>query len=308
MQIYLPIAEMPVNVFLVLLLGGVTGVLSGMFGVGGGFLMTPFLIFIGVPPAIAVSSSANQIIASSFSGFMAHWKRNNVDFRMGIFLLFGGMIGSTLGVGLFALLKSLGQIDLVISLTYVFFLGLIGSLMGIESFKTYMHKRKGISAPAQPKINWFHALPLPWKTDFPRSNLHISRILPLVIGFVTGIMVSIMGIGGGFIMIPAMLYILGMPTSVVIGTSLFQIIFITANVTFLQALNTHTVDIVLALLLLTSSVIGAQFGTRIGVRLSSEHIRGLLALIVLAVALKLALGLFVEPANLYEVIELEKAT
>jgi uncharacterized membrane protein YfcA len=305
MHIYLPIAEMPVDVFLILLLGGIAGLLSGMFGVGGGFLMTPLLIFIGIPPAVAVSSSANQIIAASFSGFMAHWRRDNVDFKMGGFLLLGGLLGSTVGVGIFALLKSVGQIDLVISLTYVIFLGGIGSLMAIESFRTNWQNsphRKTLPIPRKSKINRFHELPLPWVMEFPRSGLTISACLPTAIGFGIGILVSIMGVGGGFVMIPAMLYVLGMPTSVVIGTSLFQIVFITANVTLLQAINTHTVDVVLATLLLASSVVGAQVGTRWGLKLASEQIRALLAVMVLGVALKLAVGLVLTPDNLYDVV------
>lgn len=311
MQIYLPIAEMPVNILVILLLGGITGVLSGMFGVGGGFLITPLLIFIGIPPAVAVSSSANQIMASSFSGFLAHWRRYNVDFKMGFYLMMGGLVGSTVGVGLFALLKSLGQIDLVISLTYVLFLGVIGSLMAIESIKSIQAKKIQVNAPAavtkDVAVSWFQRISasLPLVTEFPRSKLKISLLLPLVIGFLVGVLVSIMGIGGGFVMIPAMIYILRMPTSVVIGTSLFQIVFITANVTLLQAINTQTVDIILAFLLLISSVMGAQVGTRMGGKMPAEHLRALLALMVLMVAMKLALDLFVEPSNLYEVIAVQ---
>lgn len=306
MQIYLPIAEMSVNILLILFLGGVTGLLSGMFGVGGGFLMTPLLIFIGIPPAVAVSSSANQIIAASFSGFLAHMRRQNVDFKMGTLLLIGGFVGSSIGVWLFAVLKRLGQIDLVISLTYVFFLGTIGALMAVESIRVIIRKRKNLPPPPKKrKEGWLSTLPLPYVTHFPRSNLEVSAILPLVIGLVVGVMVSLMGIGGGFIMIPAMIYILRMPTSVVIGTSLFQIIFTTANVTLLQAINTHTVDIVLAIVLLTGSVIGAQFGTRIGMKLPAEYLRAMLAFLVLTIVIKLAAGLFITPANPYEVIYLE---
>jgi uncharacterized membrane protein YfcA len=272
-----------------------------MFGVGGGFLMTPLLIFIGIAPAIAVSSSANQIMAASFSGFLAHWRRKNVDFRMGTFLIIGGMVGSSVGVWLFAILKSLGQIDLVISLTYVVFLGAIGAIMAMESVRAIMHTKKG-TPPRETKPNWLLTLPLPWQMDFPRSELRISILLPLFIGAGVGVLVSLMGIGGGFVMIPAMIYILGMPTSVVIGTSLFQIIFITGNVTLLQSINTHTVDVVLAFLLLLGAVIGAQFGTRIGSKIPSEQLRALLAFMVLFVAIKLGSGLFIEPSSLYEVV------
>lgn len=302
MQIYLPIAGMPVNIFLILFLGGITGVLSGMFGVGGGFLMTPLLIFIGIPPAVAVSSSANQIIAASFSGFLAHWRRQNVDFRMGFLLLIGGMAGSSLGVWLFTLLQKVGQVDLVISLAYVIFLGSVGTLMAIESIKTILHKRNHSSPPKRDRRPMLHIIPLPFKMHFPRSNLHVSALLPLIIGFLVGILVSLMGVGGGFLMVPAMIYLLRMPTSVVIGTSLFQIIFITANVTFLQAINTHTVDIILALLMLTGSVIGAQFGTRIGMKFPAEQLRAMMAILVLLVVVKLGYRLFIRPSNLFEII------
>jgi hypothetical protein len=301
MYIYLPIAEMPVNIFWILSLGGITGVLSGMFGVGGGFLMTPFLIFMGVPPAVAVSSSANQIIAASFSGFLAHLRRANVDIKIGCVVIVGGFVGSTLGVGLFVWLQSLGQIDLVISLCYVVFLGSIGTLMAIESIKIIFAKKYGYPLPASDKEHWLRSLPLPFQMHFPGSDITISVLLPLGIGMFTGILVSLMGIGGGFIMIPAMIYLLGMPTSRVIGTSLFQIVFITANVTLLQAINTQTVDIVLALLMLVSSVMGAQLGTRIGLRLPAEQLRAMLALMVLAVVVKLAWGLLATPDSLFTI-------
>lgn len=271
-----------------------------MFGIGGGFLTTPLLMFIGVPPAVAVASSANQIIATSVSGFIAHFRRQNVDIKMGLTLLVGGFIGSSLGVWVFSLLQKWGQIDLVISLSYVFLLGTVGSMMGIESGRKIFGKKR--YAVVKKKQNWLRRLPLPWQTHFPRSNIELSLLLPLMIGVFAGILVSVMGVGGGFIMVPAMIYILGMPTSVVVGTSLFQIIFVTCNVTLLHAINTHTVDIILALLLLTSSVIGVQFGTRIGMKLPSEHLRGLLSLLVLCVVAKLAFDLFVTPSNPYEVL------
>lgn len=305
MYIYLPIAEMPVNIFWILSLGGITGVLSGMFGVGGGFLMTPFLIFMGVPPAVAVSSSANQIIAASFSGFLAHLRRANVDIKIGMVIIVGGLLGSSLGVSLFAWLQSLGQIDLVISLCYVVFLGSIGSLMAIESIKIILAKKYGRPLPVSDKEHWLRSIPLPFKVHFPRSNITVSIILPLGIGMFTGILVSLMGIGGGFVMIPAMIYMLGMPTSMVIGTSLFQIVFITANVTLLQAINTQTVDIILALLMLVSSVMGAQLGTRIGLKLPAEQLRAMLALMVLGVVIKLAWTLFATPDSLFTIEVLE---
>lgn len=301
MYIYLPIAEMPVNIFLILLLGGVTGVLSGMFGVGGGFLMTPFLIFLGVPPTVAVSSSANQIMASAFSGFLAHLRRANVDIKIGLVIIAGGLIGSSLGVGLFKWLRQIGQIDLVISLCYVFFLGTVGTLMAIESFNVIAANKKGRPQKHNRLTLWVKKLRLPFVMEFPRSEIEISILLPLAIGVFTGVLVSLMGIGGGFVMIPAMIYILGMPTSVVIGTSLFQIIFVTMNVTLLQAINTQTVDVVLAFLMLVSSVIGAQFGTRAGLKLPAEYLRMMLATMVLLVVLKLAFGLFITPDNVFTV-------
>lgn len=301
MQIYLPIAEMSVNIFLLLGLGGVTGILSGMFGVGGGFLLTPFLMFIGVPPSVSVATSANQIVASSVSGFLAHWRKNNVDFKMGNFLLVGGLAGSTLGVALFRWLKSLGHIDLIILVCYSLFLGLVGLLMAFESWQTIFRKKKKPSAGGSSMTGFFLREKLPFKTEFARSKITVSAALPVLIGLVVGMMVSLMGIGGGFFLIPAMIYLLRMPTSVVIGTSLYQIIFITANVTILQAVTTQTVDIILALLLLSGSVVGAQIGSKIGDKLPAEHLRGLLAALVLGVAIKLGMGLFATPANPFSI-------
>jgi len=301
MNVYLPIAEMSVNIFVILGLGGITGVLSGMFGVGGGFLMTPLLIFIGVPPAVSVSTVANQIIASSVSGFSAHWRRDNVDFKMGWYLLAGGMVGSTLGVSLFRWLQQLGHIDLFISILYVAFLGIIGAMMAGESLRVILKSPRRPAHEEKPSL----ASRLPLKVEFPKSKLHISAIMPLAIGLFVGVMVSLMGIGGGFFLIPAMIYLLGMPTSVVIGTSLFQIIFITANVTFLQAVTTQTVDIMLAFLLLLGSVAGAQFGTKIGSKLPAEWLRAMLAALVLGVAIKLAFGLFTPPGDSFSVGVLE---
>jgi len=294
MQIYLPIAEMSVNIFLILGMGGGIGFLSGLFGVGGGFLMTPLLIFIGIPPAVAVATEANQIVASSVSGVLAHWKRGNVDIKMGVLLLIGGVIGSTFGVWLFTLLKSLGQIDLVIKLSYVIFLGIIGFLMLIESINSMRASKSKIRKKAHTH-NWFHGLP--FKMRFRKSRLYISAILPIAIGVFVGILSAIMGVGGGFVMVPAMIYLLGMPTAVVVGTSLFQIIFVTANVTILQSVSNYSVDIVLALLLLVGGVIGAQFGARFGGRMQGEQLRGLLALIVIAVCLKLTYDLVVTPLD-----------
>lgn len=297
MQIYLPIAEMSVNVFLVLGMGGAVGFLSGLFGVGGGFIMTPLLIFIGIPPAVAVSTGANEIIASSVSGVLAHWRRANVDFKIGLVLLAGGVVGSTFGVFLFTFLRDLGQIDLVIKLSYVAFLGGIGGLMFIESMYSMVRSKRRQAQRKRRHHTWMHGLP--FKMRFRRSRLYISALLPLSIGFVVGVLAAIMGVGGGFVMVPAMIYILGMPTAVVVGTSLFQIIFVTANVTMLQAVNNQTVDVVLALLLLTGGVIGAQIGVRMGSRLQGEQLRILLALMVLGVCAKLAYDLVALPPDLF---------
>lgn len=296
MQIYLPIAEVSVNAFLLLGLGGMVGILSGMFGVGGGFLMTPLLFFIGIPPAVAVATEANQIVASSFSGVLAHLRRKTVDLKMGTVLLIGGLIGAALGVVVFNYLKSLGQVDLLVRLCYVVFLGIIGALMFVESLKAIRNTARG--APAKRKK---HGLvhKLPFKMRFRVSGLYISAIPPLIVGLCVGVLAAIMGVGGGFIMVPAMIYILGMPTKVVVGTSLFQIIFVTAFTTMLHATTNYTVDIVLAVLLLVGGVIGAQIGTRIGVKMKAEQLRILLALLVLAVCGKLAFDLLVVPSELY---------
>ncbi|MEM7520088.1 MAG: sulfite exporter TauE/SafE family protein [Pseudomonadota bacterium] len=298
MQIYLPIAEVSVNAFLLLGLGGMVGILSGMFGVGGGFLMTPLLFFIGIPPAVAVATEANQIVASSFSGLLAHLKRKNVDLRMGTVLLVGGLVGAALGVVVFNYLKALGQVDLLVRLCYVIFLGIIGGLMFIESLNAIRNTATG-KAPKRKKHNWIHGLP--FKMRFRVSGLYISVIPPLLVGVSVGILAAIMGVGGGFIMVPAMIYLLGMPTKVVVGTSLFQIIFVTAFTTLLHATTNFTVDVVLAVLLLVGGVIGAQIGTRIGVRMPAEQLRILLAMLVLAVCGKLALDLLIQPAELYSI-------
>ena len=300
MQIYLPIAEISVDAFLILALGGGVGFLSGLFGVGGGFLMTPLLIFIGIPPAVAVGTEANQIVASSVSGVLAHWRRGNVDFKMGFILTAGGFFGSTLGVLLFSFLREIGQVDLVIKMSYVFFLGIIGVLMMAESVRAIRRRRAPAGAGGRQKLHkhtWIHGLP--FKMRFQRSKLYISALLPFMVGFLVGILAAIMGVGGGFIMVPAMIYLLGMPTSVVVGTSLFQIIFVTANVTFLQAYANQTVDVVLAVLLLTGAVIGAQIGAKAGARLHGEQLRGLLAGMVLVVCGKLLYDLLVTPADIY---------
>lgn len=299
MQIYLPIAEVSVNAFLLLGLGGIVGILSGMFGVGGGFLMTPLLFFIGIPPAVAVATEANQIVASSFSGVLAHLKRKTVDLRMGCVLLVGGLIGAALGVQLFNTLKAIGQVDLLVKLSYVLFLGIIGSLMFVESLRALVKTRGGAQVSTRRKHTWVHNLP--FKMKFRTSGLYISVIPPILVGVLVGILAAIMGVGGGFIMVPAMIYLLGMPTKVVVGTSLFQIIFVTAFTTLLHATTNFTVDMGLAVLLLIGGVVGAQIGARIGVKLKAEQLRVLLALMVLVVCGKLALDLLIQPAELYEI-------
>ncbi len=299
MQVYLPIAEVSVNIFVLLGLGGVVGVLSGMFGVGGGFILTPLLFFVGIPPTVAVATGANQIVASSFSGVLAHFKRKTVDIKMGMFLLAGGLAGAAIGVQVFAWLTRLGQIELIVTLTYVLFLGLIGSLMFLESVNAlFRAKRK--AARRGKHHSWIQHLPL--KTRFRVSRLYISMIPPVVVGFLVGFLSAIMGVGGGFIMVPAMIYLLGMPTKVVVGTSLFQIIFVAAYATLMHAYESQTVDAVLALTLIVSGVVGAQFGSVIGLKLKAEYLRVLLALMVLAICFKLGLSLVIEPADLYSIL------
>ncbi|HHI69487.1 MAG TPA: sulfite exporter TauE/SafE family protein [Rhodobacteraceae bacterium] len=300
MQIYLPIAEVSVNLYLLLGLGGLVGILSGMFGVGGGFILTPFLFFIGIPPAVAVATGANQIVASSLSGVLAHFKRKTVDLKMGLILLAGGLVGATLGVQVFTWLKSLGQVELLVNLCYVLFLGLIGSLMLIESLNA-MRQAKS-DKPRKRKRRHSRLQELPFKTRFRTSRLYISAIPPVATGLLVGLLSAIMGVGGGFIMVPAMIYILGMPTKVVVGTSLFQIIFVAAFATMMHAVESQTVDVVLAVCLLVSGVIGAQIGTKLGLKLKAEQLRILLALMVLAICIKIALGLILMPSELYSVI------
>jgi hypothetical protein len=298
MMIYLPIAEVSVNAFLLLGLGGLVGVLSGMFGVGGGFLITPLLFLVGIPPAVAVATSANQIVAASFSGVLAHFRRKTVDLRMGVVLLIGGLIGAAAGIMVFNYLRSLGQVDLLVRLCYVVFLGVIGALMFVESLRALRKTRGGKRAPRR-KHTWVHGLP--FKMRFRTSGLYISVIPPVLVGIAVGMLAAIMGVGGGFIMVPAMIYLLGMPTKVVIGTSLFQIIFVAAFTTVLHATTNYTVDVVLAVLLLVGGVLGAQIGTGFGARLRAEQLRIALASLVLLVCGKLALDLLLRPDELYTI-------
>jgi uncharacterized membrane protein YfcA len=300
MQLYLPIAEVSVDAFLLLGIGGIVGFLSGMFGVGGGFLITPLLFFIGIPPAVAVATGANQVVASSVSGVLAQLRRKAVDFRMGTILTIGGFAGSGVGIWVFARLTALGQVDLFVQLSYVIFLGLIGAMMLNESLRAWFRTRTGAPVRRSHVHTWVHGLPL--KMKFRASGLYISVLPPLGVGALVGFLAAIMGVGGGFIMVPAMIYLLGMPTKVVVGTSLYQIIFVTAFTTMMHAVTNQTVDLMLAFLLIAGGVIGAQLGTRVGVRLKAEQMRILLALLVLAVAGKIALDLLLVPSELYTVM------
>jgi len=300
-EIYLPIAELSVNLLVILGMGGAVGFLSGMFGVGGGFLMTPLLIFSGIPPAVAVATEANQIVASSVSGSLAQWRRGNVDIKMGTVLLIGGIVGAVFGVQLVKLLRQVGQVDLIISLSYVTFLGIIGVIMLIESVRAIRRVRAGgpVSMRRPGQHNWIHGLP--FKMRFKHSKLYISALPPLFIGAFVGLLAAIMGVGGGFIMVPAMIYLLRMPTNVVIGTSLFQIIFVTSAVTILHSATNQTVDVMLALVLMIGGVIGAQFGVRAGQYLKGEQLRALLALMVLGVCVRLLFDLVIQPDELFSI-------
>jgi hypothetical protein len=298
MMIYLPIAEVSVNAFVLLGLGGIVGFMSGLFGVGGGFLITPLLFFIGIPPAIAVATGANQVVASSVSGVLAHVQRRTVDYRMGLVLLSGGIAGSAVGIWVFARLSAAGQVDLMVQLAYVLMLGAIGLLMLQESLRA-LRRRRRPGAPARRSHDHFLLHRLPFKVKFRTSGLYISVVPPLLVGAAVGFMSAVMGVGGGFIMVPAMIYLLGMPTKVVIGTSLFQIIFVSAFTTVAHATTSFSVDMALALLLILGGVIGAQLGAQAGLRLKAEQLRLLLAVVVLGVAVRIALDLLLQPAELY---------
>jgi hypothetical protein len=299
MNFYLPVAEMSANVLVFLAMGGAVGFLSGMFGVGGGFLMTPLLIFAGIPAAVAVGTEAAQILAASVSGALAQWRRRNVDVKMGVVLLSGGLVGSAIGVELVRVLRRQGVFDFFVASCYVTFLGVIGMLMLIESTNTIRKSRSGsiISGRRSGQHNWVHGLPM--KMRFTRSKLYISAIPPLLLGLFVGLLAAIMGVGGGFIMVPAMIYLLRMPTNVVVGTSLFQIVFLTAATTVLHASQNQNVDVVLAVLLMAGGVVGAQFGAAAGQRLKGEQLRFLLAAFILAVCLRFAWQLVATPADLY---------
>jgi len=301
-SIYLPIAELSVNIFVILGMGAAVGFLSGMFGVGGGFLITPLLIFYNIPPAVAVATGANQVVASSVSGALAHFRRGTLDIKLGVVLLVGGLAGATVGIQIFSMLRRLGQLDLIISLLYVVFLGSVGGLMLWESVNSLRRaaKNKPVSLRKPGQHNWVHRLP--FKMRFKRSKLYLSVIPVIMLGFAIGILTSVMGVGGGFIMVPAMIYLLRIPTSVVIGTSLFQIIFVTAFTTVVQATTNFSVDIVLAWLLMIAGVVGAQYGVRIGQKMRGEQLRAGLALLVLGVGIRLGFGLVLPPDEIYSVV------
>ncbi|MBY3062163.1 sulfite exporter TauE/SafE family protein [Rhizobium laguerreae] len=302
MTIYLPIAELSVNIFIILGMGAAVGFLSGMFGVGGGFLITPLLIFYNIPPVVAVATGANQVVASSISGAISHFRRGSLDVKLGTVLLVGGLAGATVGIWIFSLLRAVGQLDLIISLMYVIFLGTVGGLMLLESVNAMRRAaRNEPPAPRKPgHQHWVHKLPL--KVRFKKSKIFLSVIPIVALGFAIGILTSIMGVGGGFIMVPAMIYLLRIPTNVVVGTSLFQIIFVTAYTTIVQAATNFSVDIVLAFILMVAGVIGAQYGVRVGQKLRGEQLRALLGLLVLAVGVRLAIALVVTPADVYSVV------
>ena len=295
MHIYLPIADIPINALLMLALGGVVGFMSGMFGVGGGFLMTPMLIFAGVPSAVAVATGANPLIASSITGTIAQYRRRNVDIKLGLYLLGGGAAGSLLGVQIVSLLRQAGQFDLAVSLLYVVFMSVVGGIMFVESLRAITSQRAGKpqSMRRRAQRGWIHALP--FRTRFKASKLYISALPPIGIGVLVGLLSGVMGVGGGFVMVPILIYVLRVPTSLAIGTSLFQVIFVSAITTVLQAVWNHNVDIALALLLMIGGVLGAQAGSAAGQRLRAEQLRLLLAILVLGVGLRLLMGLFSPP-------------
>jgi uncharacterized protein len=305
MEIYLPIADLPVNVFLILGMGLAVGFISGMFGVGGGFLMTPLLIFIGISPAVSVATVASHMAASSFSGALSYWRRRAIDFALALVLLIGGLIGSILGVWLFTLLRSIGQLDITIGLSYVILLGIVGGLMVWESVGAILRARSGQLAPLRRpgSHTWIHGLPL--KLRFKQSRLYISAIPVCGIGLIIGFIGAIMGVGGGFLLVPMLIYLLRVPTNVVIGTSMVLTLVTMAAATVLHAATNHLVDVVLAMLLMIGGVVGAQFGARAGQKLPAERLRLLLGLLVLAVGLRFAFDLVWTPAEVYSIRQIE---
>jgi len=304
MDVYLPIANLSVNGLYIVLLGGLTGILSGLFGVGGGFLTTPLLIFYGIPPTVAAASAATQVTGASVSGVLAHSRRKGVDYRMGAVLVVGGMVGALIGAGLFRVLQALGQIDVVISILYVLLLGSIGSLMMREAVSALRPGMFGQKPQVRKRRHHPLVASLPYRWRFYASGLYISPLAPLILGMLVGILTMLMGVGGGFLLVPAMLYILGMSGNVVVGTSLFQILFVTMVTTMTHALTIKAVDLVLAALLLLGSVLGAQFGTQIALKARPELLRLALATLVLLIALRMLYGLGVQPDEIYTVVPL----
>lgn len=304
MNVYLPIANLSVNGLVIVALGALTGILSGMFGVGGGFLTTPLMIFYGIPPTVAAASAASQVTGASVSGVLAHTRRGGVDYQMGGVMVAGGLIGTLMGAAIFRILQELGQIDVVINVLYVLLLGGIGGVMARESWQAVQAQRKGIPLPARKRRHHPMVASLPLRWRFYRSGLYISPLAPLFLGIFTGILTMLMGIGGGFVLVPAMLYILGMSAGVVVGTSLFQILFVTMATTMMHAMTTKAVDVVLALLLLIGSVSGAQVGAQLAQKIPAERLRFVLAALVLIIALRLALGLGWRPDEIYTVAPL----
>ncbi|MEA3263745.1 MAG: sulfite exporter TauE/SafE family protein [Pseudomonadota bacterium] len=299
MDVYLPIANLAVNGLVIVALGGLTGILSGMFGVGGGFLTTPLMIFYGIPPTVAAASAASQVTGASVSGVFAHARRGGVDYHMGGVMVAGGVIGTGIGAMLFRILQQWGQIDIVINLLYVGLLGTIGTLMARESWQAVKAQRTGVPLPARKRRHHPMVANLPLRWRFYRSGLYISPLAPLLLGVFTGVLTMLMGIGGGFVLVPAMLYILGMSANVVVGTSLFQILFVTMITTMVHALTTKAVDIVLAVLLLIGSVSGAQIGSQLAQKVPAERLRFVLAAIVLLIALRMLIGLAWQPDEIY---------
>ncbi len=305
MQIYLPIAELPVDVFFIVLMGMAVGFISGMFGIGGGFLLTPLLIFVGIPPAVAVATQAPQIVATSTTGAIAYWRKRAVDFKLGMVLLTGGLTGTFLGVAFFNQMRRIGQLDTVISLSYLTLLGLVGSFVLIESLNAIIAARRGRAKPTRRggQHSWYEGLP--FKMRFPRSGLYISVIPVLIVSLAIGFAGAVLGIGGGFILVPALIYIFRVRTAVVVGTSLFQILLTMIAATLLHAISSHTVDIYLALLLMGGSVFGAQFGARTGAAIKAEHFRFLLGALVLIVAVRFGVELMGQPKEMFSVTATE---
>ena len=305
MQIYLPIAELPVNVLLILFMGLAVGFISGMFGIGGGFLMTPLLIFVGIAPAVAVASVASHVAASSFSGAISYWRRRALDPALALILLTGGLTGTTAGVWLFTLLRAIGQLDLTIAMSYLILLGAVGTMMIVESVRAILRARGGRPAEIRRPGShlWIHGLPL--KLRFKTSKIYVSVIPIITIGFLIGFIGAVMGIGGGFLLVPALIYLIRVPTGVVIGTSMVLTLVTMAYATIIHAATNHLVDALLALILMIGGVIGAQFGARTGQKFSGEQLRLLLGILVLMVGLRFAYDLVVQPADLYTIRVLE---